>query len=288
MEQGNNMKRKLTVLFVFSLLFLVVTGNNSINLAHANPYYRGGGVSPPPDAAPLEISVQSPKNNTIYNVNNITVSFSISPPETYGINYVTHANYNTTWLDHDVYVFDQNMYSPTFPKFLNRNHNYLIPEGTHTIVIRASGGGSFIEGMTSYSYSLTSIALINFTVDTTPPKVSLFSLANKTYDKTDVPLNITVSEPVSIITCNLDGQTKMRINENTTLTNLDYGTHNVTVYAIDIAGNIGISETLTFTIHEPKSEDFPTILIVVLASTIIAVGTGIWIYSKKHKRIQKQ
>jgi hypothetical protein len=77
------------------------------------------------------------------------------------------------------------------------------------------------------------------------------------YDVVDVPLNFTVSESASKLSYVLDGQDDVPIEGNTTLTGLSAGVHNVTVYAWDAAGNVGASETITFTV-----ETFPSAPVV--------------------------
>ena len=63
-----------------------------------------------------------------------------------------------------------------------------------------------------------------------------------------------------------------------TLTGLSDAQHNVTFYAWDLAGNLGASETLTFSMTEP----FPTTTIVFASIVPVAiVGIGLVFYLKK-------
>jgi hypothetical protein len=85
---------------------------------------------------------------------------------------------------------------------------------------------------------------------------------------------------------------------NCTLTGLPNGSHNLTVYAWDSAGNIEASKTITFTIDkqaesenktetltEPNAKTFPTTLIVVVSGASLAVvSVGLLVYFKKRKR----
>ena len=118
---------------------------------------------------------------------------------------------------------------------------------------------------------------VSFAIDTAPPKISILSKKDK-YDTSDVPLNFTINEFVSQITYSLDGQNKVAIPENITLTQLDNGYHNVTVYATDWAGNIG-SETMYFSVEIP----FPAILVIAPIATVTATAIGLIIYFKKRK-----
>jgi hypothetical protein len=92
-------------------------------------------------------------------------------------------------------------------------------------------------------------------------------------------LNFSINEPVSQITYSLDGQENVTIAGNTTLADLSAGTHNVTVYAWDTAGNVGASETVTFTVTP-----FPTAPAAAASvASIAAVTAGLLVYFKKRK-----
>jgi hypothetical protein len=125
---------------------------------------------------------------------------------------------------------------------------------------------------------------ITFEVDTTLPEISFLSVDEKTYDECGIQVNFTVNEPVSQITHSLDGQKNVTIAGNTTLTNLTYGEHNFTVYAWDIAGNVGSSETIIFTIAEPEPELSQTILVIAPVASVAVVGAGLLVYFKKRKK----
>jgi hypothetical protein len=63
---------------------------------------------------------------------------------------------------------------------------------------------------------------------------------------------------------------------------LSSGLHNITVYANDTFGNIGTSETVSFTIAEPES--FPTGPVVAASAASVAVAcVGILLYLRKRK-----
>jgi N-acetylneuraminic acid mutarotase len=117
--------------------------------------------------------------------------------------------------------------------------------------------------------------------DITPPEVALISPENKTYELSDVPLNFTINESVSLINYSLDGQENVTVYGNVTLTDLSYGNHKVTVYATDEAGNTGASETIYFVVEAP----FPFVPVAAASLAIVAVvGVGLLMYFKKRKR----
>ncbi len=87
-----------------------------------------------------------------------------------------------------------------------------------------------------------------FTPDTSPPIISIVSPENKTYAVEDVPLTSTMSESTFWIGYSLDDQANITIAGNTTLTGLSDGMHSLVVYASDIAGNLGSSDMVYFTV----------------------------------------
>ena len=112
-----------------------------------------------------------------------------------------------------------------------------------------------------------------------PPEISILSLENKTFNTNNISLDFTVNEPVSKIEYCLDGQEKLIIDGNVTLTGLSDGFHNVTVYATDEDGNVGVSKTINF-----RVELFPTALVAtVFVASVAIIGVGLFAYFKKRK-----
>jgi len=83
----------------------------------------------------------------------------------------------------------------------------------------------------------------------TPPVIHVLSPQNQTYTNKSIPLTYTVYDysPISWTGYSLDGQATTTITENTTLTDLSLGSHNIVVYSNDTFGNMGSSETVYFT-----------------------------------------
>ena len=120
--------------------------------------------------------------------------------------------------------------------------------------------------------------------DGTAPEVTVASPENKTYYTTEVVLNFIVNEPVSSMQYTLDCENAVEISDNTTLTGLSYRTHNLTVYATDAAGNMGVSETIFFTVVE-EPEPFPAAPVAAAsAASAAAVGVALLVYFRKRKR----
>jgi hypothetical protein len=283
-KQGLPVKKKMFTAACFILLFLIATATSGFfKLAQANPYMYHELASPPPDATPLVISVSSPKNNTICRVNDIVLTLNISTYNT-SIGYLLNAYFKANWMQNNVTIYEQNIRSPEFPKLWDYSKTFRdMPDGQYSIIINARGGGGYARELTYYFFDMTTISMINFSIDTTPPKVSIKTPLNGTYESLDVPLNFTVSEKPSLIRYSLDGQKNLTLYRNTTFTNLHYGRHNVTVYVWDVAGNAGNPETVIFNIAEPEPETFPATLVIASLITGTVEAIGLLIYFKKRK-----
>jgi hypothetical protein len=157
-----------------------------------------------------------------------------------------------------------------------------IPEGSHSILVSAEQRCPDLNFPLPYLFvSSTSSLSVNFTIDIIAPRVSLLSPETKKYDMPNVPLDFTVDEPFSHIAYSLDGEDNMTVAGNTTLSGLSSGEHNVTVYAWDTAGNVGASETVTFTV----TDVLQAVLIIAVIVTVIVFSIGLLLfYFKKGKQ----
>lgn len=113
------------------------------------------------------------------------------------------------------------------------------------------------------------------------PKINVSSPISQIYNESSVPLVFYVDKPFDYLVYSLDGAENVTILSNVTLTDLSNGYHNVTVYACDLYGNVGASETVMFCVDKP--EVLPVGLFVV-AVVVVIVCAGIVVYLKKHKR----
>ncbi|MBN1244592.1 hypothetical protein JXA31_03265 [Candidatus Bathyarchaeota archaeon] len=119
--------------------------------------------------------------------------------------------------------------------------------------------------------------------DITPPTISIISIENMSYPIGNLSLTFTVSEPTSWIGYSLDGQENITVAGNAVFSGLFMGSHYLTVYANDTAGNTGISETICFRIETP----LPTTLVVAVAILACVFGFGLIVNlltSKKKKQ----
>ena len=277
-------KKPLASAVVFLLFFTALIATTSVKLTQANPYLDYGWVSPPKDAIPLEISMSSPKNNSIYRANDIDLNVNINTNNT-SVHYLLDAYFKADWMQDNVTIYKQNICSPEFPDFWGYTKSFVdLPDGNYSIVITARGGGGYAEGLTYYFFDMTTVSILNFTIDTTPPKVSILSPKNETYESCNVSLSFTVNEKQSLIRYNLDGQKNATLYRNTILTNLPNGEHSVTLYVWDVAGNPGLPKTVVFEIAESALESFPTIMVIAPVALLSGIGSCLVVYLRKRKR----
>jgi parallel beta-helix repeat protein len=203
-------------------------------------------LSPPSDITPPAIVIVSPENKS-YPVNNVSLTFAV----------------NETVFRMAYSLDGQSNVAITVNVTLTE-----LPEGSHSVIVYASD-----------SFGNTGAAGIVFTIDLSPPSISILSPQNKTYDTTDIPLTFALNEPASWMAYSLDGQMNVTIAGNVTLAVLPEGSHNVVVYANDTAGNAGASEIIHFNI-----EPFPITLIVAVIAIIVIVGAALLIYFTKAKK----
>jgi hypothetical protein len=118
------------------------------------------------------------------------------------------------------------------------------------------------------------------TADAKAPKITVISPQTGTYS-TNVQVEFTVNKPVAMVRFGIDAQKLITASGNLTLT-LQPGTHNITVYAIDTYGNIGNSQTVAFNVAE--NQPFPTTLILITSSIVVASIALAFTYFKKNKK----
>ena len=120
------------------------------------------------------------------------------------------------------------------------------------------------------------------TYDDKSPEITLESPKNETYYGTSIPLQFSSSEHIPWAGYKLDNENVTDISGNTNISGLAVGSHTLTVYVVDVAGNNGASETVTFKVAGP----FPVVPIAA-AAVVIAVAVaaaGLLLYFRRRKR----
>ena len=254
---------------VFFLAFPLMCGNR----VSANPYIDTIEVTPPVSPS---ITILSPaENNTLNNSNELTISFNATIRSENVETWITRADYNASWQPNNIVIWQgSDQYLPEYTFNLSLTE---IPEGKQTVTITAYGNGGYSQGAILYVFHAVSSYTVGFTVDTAPPVVSILELDNKTLF--EAPLNLVTGEAVSKISYVLDGQKNVTITGNITLTGLPIGAHDMIVYVWDAAGNVGKSETASFTI----TESFPSMSVLVVAVVVgmVVAGAGFLLYRKR-------
>lgn len=295
------MKRTaLALTFISVLLFLAVTAPQFISLISANPLPQ-----PPmpetPDLHEPSIAMQLPENNKTYNMKTVPYSLTVKPPSSWFNEYPIHGTIMSI-----CYILDKNQevtVSGEIAYYEEGPFNFKgtlsdLSEGNHNIQVYVQSD-SFYDPpnrpqppyglLPSEVYHVDTYSnKINFTIDTTPPIIESFSVENRTYKTTEIPLNFQVNEPTSSIIYCLDNKSNVTIAGNTTLSGLSVGAHNLTVYAWDAVGNIGESQNIDFIAvqeEEPKPEPFLIVPVAAVSGTVvILVAFGLLVYFKRCRR----
>lgn len=278
--------REVSFAAAFTLLILlstpVVTQTTNFVFANPKPYKPGWVEQPDANTQPPTITI----TNTTVNGNNLIISYTAKVGEstTAHTTHLDNVSYTSDWNQNKIYVYRE--YDPAHKEWGSQGQqkeiSYVaeitgIPDGTHTLTMYVDEYGSYIIDMHLCSFYKTSSVSFNFTIDTAAPNVTVLSLGNTTYGSSDVPLSFSVNEETSSISYVLDDKDEVLIDGNTTLTGLSDGMHKVTVYACDVEGNVGFSETITFNVAS-----FP--VVPAVAGSIAVLGVGLLVYFKKRKR----
>ena len=271
-------------MLILATIFLACLGLNSfpvVRMVEANPH-----------GMPPEWVALSPKNNTAYSPDSINLSFIAEAVYPYDYYYTIDTPIVVTPIEGPAglgkTIINTTLIPETPRTEISAPYTFQcntelpgLSEGQHNLTLYCG-----YDALPGWRYE-PAFATIVFYIDSsapkilglTPPKISVSSIQNKTYEITDIDLNFTVSEPVSQIAYSLDGQEKVTVAGNVTLTGLSDGWHNVTVYATGMDGYVGISETAHF-----KIETFPASLVIASVVIVIVVFAVFLLMARKHKR----
>jgi hypothetical protein len=292
----NAVKLKEVELTIFLILLLsTATVAFFVKSTKANPYFHDAEyteVSPPAGTQPPIITIHTPQNG-LYYPKNLTLIFDVATPEPNGnksITAVTRVYYKGSWDHKEIEVTQKNIAdSASFSIDLSD-----VRGGNLSITVFAVGVGACKTGDKFYPekftmieyidrFEVTGASRVNFIKDVVSPRITFLSPPNRTYFSSDVELDFAVSEATSDILCSLDGKQNHTATDSLTLTGLEEGLHNVTLYAIDLAGNAAKPKTLFFNVNLP--EPFPLATVTTASGVSVAIiGAGLMVYTKKRKR----
>jgi hypothetical protein len=296
------------------VLSLSLAQASFVDFASANPLRTDITYYETPDTSKPSVALVLQAGGPIYNVRNVAYSFTILKPRTWTHNYLFSAQYfldgERVEVANQSSIEDPSNYAnapyqtpadPASQPLCLKGFTRKVSDGNHTIFFNVTCVSYYYpqewRGLYFWwkmppeelHYDATS-STINFTVDTTPPAVSILSLESKTHNRSEIPLSFVLSEPALAISYCLDNVSNVTIDGNTTLTGLSAGEHSVAVYAWDIAGNVGASQTIDFTVAEEQAplppEPFSATNVVAASGASIAavVALGFLAYWKKRKQ----
>ena len=213
-------------------------------------------------------------NNSIYHNNFINNSVQVFDSDSTSI----QANMTSSLNSWDIgYPYGGNYWSDYQTKYSNAGELDNSGVGNTSYVIDSQNKDRYplMEPFNSTYYLLK----------ITPPKISFLSPLNMVYNESSVPLVFNIDKAVNWTSYSLDGQSNITFSGNTNLTDISNGLHTITVYSQDTFGNIGSSETISFTVAKPESESFPVVPVAVASVVAVAfLVAGLLVYHKKHKQ----
>jgi len=203
-----------------------------------------------------QISVTSPEN-IIYTQTTISLKFLVNDSLVW-MGYSLDDQENVTINKEDYWFSAVNIFGANLTK---------LSEGSHNLKVYARD----MVGDEGFSQ-------VTLSVDTKPPIITLISPQNQSYSDANVSLSVNLNEAVSDLKYSLDGFENVTFTGNVTLSSFEYGMHNVSVYAIDLAGYSSVSATIYFSV-----ESFLNTLILTIIVIIAVIGVGIFGYFKKRR-----
>jgi hypothetical protein len=284
-----------TAASAFIMAFLITPiGAVSIDFAQANPYHREADwteVPPPAGTQAPIIAIHAPQNGSYY-PKNVNLTLDVIIPKTNGdisVDYgVSELYYVGSWKPNEITYIAKN-----FGENTSFSINLAaIPGGNLSVTLYAVGVGYYVTSeefdaetytmITHFAtFEMNSYSTVSFIKDLVPPRVTVQSPQNTTYNSSEVKLDFTVNEEVSQIHFSLDGKVNQTFTGNNDLTGLTNGEHNVVLYVADLAGNEVSSKTVFFSVNVP--EPFPVVpaIAVSVTSIVAVVGLGLLVYLKK-------
>jgi hypothetical protein len=277
------MKRRYAI---FAVVFAVsiFIGIQAVEVVTANPIPYP--ATPSPEKPTL--TIETPQNGASYsNINSLALNFSVAKPISWCIDYDFFYNLGQiTGID---VVLDGNLSS--YP-YNSTNYSIMLKHltsGIHEVNVTVHAYSFYttpiygsksipVNGTSLYQYPIVVSNAVYFTVE--PPQVLILSPQTTTYNESSVSLIFSINEATSQIYYCIDGQKIIADAGNSTLTDLSNGSHNVTVYAADVFGNIG-SQTIAFTVE--KIEPFPTVPVIAVVIAVVLAGAGLLVYFRRRK-----
>lgn len=300
------MKRTgLALTLILAILFSAVAGASITQFGKANWFFPTG--QEPPDSPILTVAL--PVRNKTQTTSDVDLDFTVyvegwneyifanlswvgySLDEKPNVTFVGSYGTPTSITDLRVSMFGSDSRATEF-HFSGKLTG--LTDGIHNIKVSALYVGNYSPAPYKVeNFSVVGLSQkIFFSVDTHPPEFSILSPEPITYNVTDISLNVTFNEPVSWVRYSLDRKANVTLMNNALsfdhlLTELPEGKHNLTLYASDRFGHIGVSDNIEFMVVQETESDptgFPA-MILLATSPVVAfvVATGLLVCFKKRK-----
>jgi hypothetical protein len=282
---------RLVVLLLVLLLFLL--GVAPLLVVKANPTTPEYTEVAPPSDVEIELTVFSPKEDTLYDNGTINLHLRSTLHFSSSFTHLQKTMYKGDWMEYSRLCPVTSTSSSEKMSITTNDFDITdIPAGEHSITIKADAQGGYWQRgeftqlnkiWATYTYSKT--VTVNFTVHANPI-IRFTTPQNTTSTSASFPLNFTVDHPSPELTCCLDGQDRVPISGNITLTGLPNGQHNVTVTAKDAYGYVGTSEPLVFNVDASGLEP-PFVAGVVVVAVCGAAVVGLGVYFRRCRCLKK-
>ena len=171
----------------------------------ANPYRyedHWTEVPPPAGTAPI-IAIHAPQNGSYYQ-KNVNLTLDVIIPKTNGTYSISELYYVGSWKPNEVtYIAKKFGVNTSFSVDLTA-----VPGGNLSITLYAVGAGFYMTnqelGSDPYTmithfarFKMTSHSTVSFIKDLVPPRITVQSPQNTTYNSSEIKLDFTVNEGVS-------------------------------------------------------------------------------------------
>ena len=260
-------RKRIVACCLFGLMIVSFVGAGSVGIARANFYSMflfNFNITPVTDKP--SITLLSPINGTA----NSSIMFDVVMPKSWLWNgsgyyvFVGQISKVECYVDQELVFSDSTTYgletffenNPNpFKTIINCDVNYSLASGAHVI-------GISVVAHTCYNYKnnlwYDVSTDVSFVCKPNVPIIDNLSIKNETYSTSFLPLVYYINESTSWQGLSLDNQANVTIDGNVTLTGLREGNHSLIVYANDTFGNMGASDTTSFSIVLPTPSPSPT------------------------------
>ena len=215
-------------------------------------------------------------NNSLGFVNSRLLNFTVTRAK----DWLIHGGYDGKQTLNAVgYVLDDKSYGPfttnnDLASPLNYYENITLSQGSHTLRVYGNATGCIISGISDKAEYVPIVGWSDTITFNTLPLKQTINVQPVEINGRSLNLNFTIDEPISMITYSIDNQGNATIAGNTTLTKLSYGHHEMTVYATNPAGNVGVSQAIYFNVAVP----FPTVTVARCFSGISSCDNWYCLY----------